>query len=60
MDIKITGITKEIMETALFQAKDGRMHILGKMAEAITEASRVVGRARPAHRGDDHSGRQDP
>jgi polyribonucleotide nucleotidyltransferase len=35
MDIKIAGITKEIMEIALFQAKDGRMHILGKMAEAL-------------------------
>jgi polyribonucleotide nucleotidyltransferase len=37
MDIKIEGITKEIMEAALNQAKDGRIHILGKMAEAITE-----------------------
>jgi len=35
MDIKITSITYEIMETALRQAKDGRMHILGKMAEAL-------------------------
>ena len=34
MDIKISGITQEIMSTALYQAKDGRMHILGKMAEA--------------------------
>jgi polyribonucleotide nucleotidyltransferase len=36
MDIKIDGITKEIMEAALVQAKDGRMHILGKMNEIIT------------------------
>lgn len=36
MDIKIQGITKEIMQAALAQAKDGRMHILGKMEEAIT------------------------
>ncbi|MCI5050229.1 MAG: polyribonucleotide nucleotidyltransferase [Rickettsiales bacterium] len=38
MDIKITGITKEIMEIALKQAKDGRLHILGEMAKALTEA----------------------
>ena len=37
MDIKIDGITKEIMEVALAQAKEGRMHILGKMNEVITE-----------------------
>ena len=36
MDIKITSITKEIMAVALKQAKEGRMHILGKMAEALT------------------------
>ena len=36
MDIKITGITREIMETALSQAKDGRIHILGEMATAIS------------------------
>ncbi|GGF62917.1 polyribonucleotide nucleotidyltransferase [Terasakiella brassicae] len=36
MDIKITSITKEIMEIALGQAKDGRIHILGEMAQAIT------------------------
>ncbi len=35
MDIKITGITKEIMDVALKQAKDGRMHILGLMKQAI-------------------------
>jgi polyribonucleotide nucleotidyltransferase len=35
MDIKIDGITKEIMETALAQAKDGRMHILGEMNKVI-------------------------
>lgn len=35
MDIKITSITKEIMQTALTQAKAGRLHILGKMSEAI-------------------------
>lgn len=36
MDIKITSITKEIMAIALGQAHDGRIHILGKMAEALT------------------------
>jgi polyribonucleotide nucleotidyltransferase len=35
MDIKITSITKEIMEIALDQARDGRIHILGEMANAI-------------------------
>jgi len=37
MDIKIQGITKEIMQQALAQAKDGRMHILGKMNEIISK-----------------------
>jgi polyribonucleotide nucleotidyltransferase len=37
MDIKIAGITDEIMKVALAQAKDGRAHILGEMAKAITE-----------------------
>ncbi len=35
MDIKIQGITKEIMDAALKQAKEGRMHILGLMKEAV-------------------------
>ena len=38
MDIKITSITKEIMEVALEQAKDGRLHILEEMGKALTEA----------------------
>ncbi len=38
MDIKVAGITFEIMETALEQAKDGRMQILSEMANALTEA----------------------
>ncbi len=37
MDIKIDGITREIMETALDQAKEGRLHILGEMNRVITE-----------------------
>jgi polyribonucleotide nucleotidyltransferase len=35
MDIKVAGITEEIMKTALAQAKDGRAHILGEMAKAL-------------------------
>jgi polyribonucleotide nucleotidyltransferase len=35
MDIKITSITEEIMRTAVAQAKDGRLHILGEMAKAL-------------------------
>jgi polyribonucleotide nucleotidyltransferase len=38
MDIKITSITSEIMKIAVEQAKDGRLHILGEMAKALTEA----------------------
>ncbi len=37
MDIKIAGITREIFEAALNQAKDGRAHILGEMAKAMSE-----------------------
>ncbi len=39
MDIKIAGITPEIMKKALAQAKEGRMHILGEMNKALTGAS---------------------
>ena len=39
MDIKIQGISFEIMEKALHQAKEGRMHILGKMNETISKAN---------------------
>ena len=42
MDIKITSITREIMETALNQARDGRLHILGEMAKALTQAREGV------------------
>src|SRR5258706_646871 len=38
MDIKITGITKEIMDVALKQAREGRMHILGLMKQAVPSA----------------------
>jgi len=38
MDIKIGGVTREIMRDALYQAREGRLHILGKMKEALAEA----------------------
>ncbi|MCZ6839437.1 MAG: polyribonucleotide nucleotidyltransferase [Alphaproteobacteria bacterium] len=38
MDIKITSITEEIMQIALGQARDGRLHILGEMAKALTQS----------------------
>jgi polyribonucleotide nucleotidyltransferase len=47
MDIKITGITEEIMRVALDQAKDGRMHILGEMGKAITGARAELGEHAP-------------
>jgi polyribonucleotide nucleotidyltransferase len=47
MDIKITGITEEIMKVALDQAKDGRMHILGEMDKALNEARPELGEYAP-------------
>ena len=47
MDIKIAGITEEIMRVALGQAKDGRMHILGEMGKAITSARAELGEHAP-------------
>jgi polyribonucleotide nucleotidyltransferase len=47
MDIKISGITEEIMRVALGQAKDGRMHILDKMATALTSARAELGEHAP-------------
>ncbi|MEC9401539.1 polyribonucleotide nucleotidyltransferase [Roseibium algicola] len=47
MDIKIDGITEEIMKVALGQAKDGRIHILGEMSKAITEARAELGEHAP-------------
>jgi polyribonucleotide nucleotidyltransferase len=47
MDIKISGITEEIMKVALTQAKDGRMHILGEMAKAISAARPELGEHAP-------------
>src|SRR6266478_701472 len=47
MDIKITSITEEIMRVALDQARDGRAHILGEMAKALTGAREDVSENAP-------------
>jgi polyribonucleotide nucleotidyltransferase len=47
MDIKIAGITEEIMKVALAQAKDGRQHILSEMAKAITASRAELGEFAP-------------
>ena len=47
MDIKITSITEEIMKVALDQAKDGRLHILGEMAAALTSSREGVSENAP-------------
>src|SRR6202050_177471 len=47
MDIKIAGITEEIMRVALGQAKDGRMHILGEMSKALTQHRAQLGEHAP-------------
>jgi polyribonucleotide nucleotidyltransferase len=47
MDIKIAGITEEIMKKALAQAKEGRLHILGEMAKAIDGARSEIGEYAP-------------
>ena len=47
MDIKITSITSEIMEIALSQAKDGRLHILGEMSKALKSARETLSDSAP-------------
>jgi polyribonucleotide nucleotidyltransferase len=47
MDIKVAGITEEIMRVALSQARDGRLHILQEMAKAITSARAELGAHAP-------------
>ncbi|MEL6375102.1 MAG: polyribonucleotide nucleotidyltransferase, partial [Pseudomonadota bacterium] len=47
MDIKITGITEEIMKVALKQAREGRLHILNEMAKAMGEARGELGEYAP-------------
>ena len=47
MDIKISGITEEIMRVALDQAREGRLHILGEMGRAISHAREQLGEHAP-------------
>ena len=47
MDIKIAGITEEIMQLALNQPKSGRMHILGEMSKALDKARAELGEYAP-------------
>ena len=47
MDIKITGITEEIMRIALDQARDGRLHILGEMGKALGSSRSELGEHAP-------------
>ncbi|MFL6823842.1 MAG: polyribonucleotide nucleotidyltransferase [Xanthobacteraceae bacterium] len=47
MDIKIAGITEEIMRVALSQAREGRMHILGEMAKALAQHRAQLGEHAP-------------
>ena len=48
MDIKITGITEEIMRAAMTQARDGRLHILGEMAKALSTAREGISEHAPS------------
>ena len=48
MDIKIDGITREVMEKALEQAKDGRLHILGEMNKAISQSRSEISEYAPS------------
>ncbi len=47
MDLKITSVNEQIMQVALSQAKDGRLHILGEMAKALTNARGEVSKNAP-------------
>ena len=49
MDIKITGLTTDIMRAAMRQAHEGRLHILGEMAKAIAEPRKELSRFAPQH-----------
>lgn len=49
MDIKITGLTTEIMQTAMRQAKEGRLHILGEMAKALPQPRPELSQYAPQH-----------
>ncbi len=60
MDIKIAGITEEIMRVALAQARDGRLHILNEMSKAITAARPELGEFAPRIETMKIPDRQDP
>ena len=60
MDIKIDGLTQEIMRRALAQAREGRLHILGKMLEALPAARAEDLAVRAAHHDDQDQSGQDP
>ena len=47
MDIKVKGLTRQILETALAQARDGRIHILDKMAETLTASREELSKHAP-------------
>jgi polyribonucleotide nucleotidyltransferase len=47
MDIKLTGLSREILQKALYQAKEGRLHILGKMAEALSQPREELSKHAP-------------
>ncbi|MDO5483302.1 MAG: polyribonucleotide nucleotidyltransferase [Desulfovibrionaceae bacterium] len=49
MDIKVTGLTTDIMRAAMQQAREGRLHILGEMAKAIAEPRKELSRFAPQH-----------
>ena len=49
MDIKITGLTTDIMRAAMQQAREGRLHILAEMAKAIAEPRKELSRFAPQH-----------
>ena len=60
MDCKITGLTWDLMERALEQARVGRLHILGKMSRDARGAARRVEPVGASHRGHQHQPGQDP
>ena len=59
MDIKIAGVTAQIMSEALAQAKEGRLHILDKMLEAISASREEISPVRATYLLDEDSDRQD-
>ncbi len=47
MDIKLTGLSREILQKALYQAKEGRLHILGEMAKTLSTSREELGKYSP-------------